>query len=245
MLCAIRLEIADAQSRHGALDAVDDSGAFAHQRLALTARPPVVFCLERRDRRHCAVAAFTPQPAQKGAFQQIDIQPVCLCPPVLARHRHARCMNDISLDAVRSQPAREPEAVPPGFVGDRDTRNRPTRLGCFVPPALQQAQQHLGIRHEFLQRVTLDSRHDPTDQPAPLAHLDHGDQRAILVQSGERSAQVIRLWHGAPRRFVAATIVPSARRSPHTILIRGSTIGPLRKGRPFFSRAPRVLISGP
>src|SRR5207253_10700578 len=36
-------------------------------------------------------------------------------------------------------------------------------------------------------------------------------------QSGERSAQVIRLRHGAPRRLFPATMMPCPRRSPHSI----------------------------
>jgi hypothetical protein len=57
------------------------------------------------------------------------------------------------------------------------------------------------IRRELLQRVALDTRHERAGQPARLAHLDHGDQSAILVQSSGRSAQVIRLRHGALRRL--------------------------------------------
>src|SRR4051812_22398984 len=44
--------------------------------------------------------------------------------------------------------------------------------------------------------------------PACLAHLDHHNQGAILLKGSEGSAQVVRLWHGAPRRFCPATIVP-------------------------------------
>jgi hypothetical protein len=79
-----RLEIADAEARQGAPHAVDEAGAFADQRFALAARPPGVFRLERRDRRRRAVIAFAPQPAEKGSFQQLDIQPIGLRPAVLA-----------------------------------------------------------------------------------------------------------------------------------------------------------------
>jgi hypothetical protein len=54
---------------------------------------------------------------------------------MLARDRHARGMDDISPDAVRLQPAGQPEAVPPGVAGNRDPGYRLTGLGCFVPPA--------------------------------------------------------------------------------------------------------------
>jgi hypothetical protein len=54
---------------------------------------------------------------------------------------------------------------------------------------------------EFLQRLAVDPGDNAGDRPARLAHLNDGDQRAILIQSGERSAQVIRLWHRALHRL--------------------------------------------
>ena len=92
-------------------------------------------------------------------------------------------------------------AVAPDLEGDRDTGNRPVGLGRLIAPRLQQEQQRLRIAHELLQRMTLDPRNDTSDKPTRLAHLDHGDHRAIPVESGEQSAQVIRLRHGAPHRF--------------------------------------------
>jgi hypothetical protein len=147
------------------------------------------------------MAALTAQPAQKGAFQQIDIQPVGLRPPMLARHLHAGGMDDIGLDAARLQPAGEPEAVPPGFVGNRDPVNRPTALNCFVPSALQQAQQRLGIRHEFLQRVPLDAGHNRTpSRPAWLISI-----KAINVLSWSRAASdLLNACPGAGRGHSAA-----------------------------------------
>ena len=62
-------ESADTEARKSALHAVDEACAFADQRLVLAARAPGVFHLERRDRRHCAVVALTPQPPQEGALQ--------------------------------------------------------------------------------------------------------------------------------------------------------------------------------
>ena len=66
---------------------------------------------------------------------------------------------------------------------------------------MQQPEQRPFVRVQLLCRMALYSRNDPGDEPARLAHLDDGDQRAILIQSGEASAQVIRLRHGALRRF--------------------------------------------
>src|SRR5271154_1733811 len=38
------------------------------------------------------------------------------------------------------------------------------------------------------------------DQPTRLAHFDDDDQRAILIQGGERLAQIERFGHGALHR---------------------------------------------
>ena len=49
---------------------------------------------------------------------------------------------------------------------------------------------------KFLQRLALDAGHDAGNEPARQAHLDHGYQRAILVQNGNASARVIGYWMG-------------------------------------------------
>jgi hypothetical protein len=127
------------------------------------------------------------------------------------------------LDAARPRPTGQPEAVPSSLVGHRDPRNRAASPCRLVPPAVQQPQQLFLIRCDLLQRMALDPRHHCSDKPALLAHLDHRNQCAILIQSGERSAQVVWLRHGALRRWVGAAIVPSLRRSPHSFLARLST----------------------
>ena len=53
----------------------------------------------------------------------------------------------------------------------------------------------------FFSGLALDGRYDPGDQPARLAQLDDRDQRAVLLQGEEASAQVVRLRHGTLRRF--------------------------------------------
>jgi hypothetical protein len=53
---------------------------------------------------------------------------------------------------------------------------------------MQQPQQALLVRDELLQQLSLHSRNNGGDEPARLAHFDHRDQRAILVESGERPA---------------------------------------------------------
>jgi hypothetical protein len=70
--------------------------------------------------------------------------------------------------------------------------------------------------------MAFDPGNNRADQPARLAHLDNGNQRAILVEGDEGPAQVIGLWHWrAPSRFSSddgAISSPPA----HTILIRAS-----------------------
>ena len=49
---------------------------------------------------------------------------------------------------------------------------------------LQQLQQCALVDRELLQRLALDARHDAGNEPARLAHLDHGDQRAVRFERG-------------------------------------------------------------
>jgi transposase len=79
---------------------------------------------------------------------------------------------------------------------------------------MQQPQQRCLIWFELFRWMTFDAGNDPGNQPTRLAHLDHRNQRAILVQSGQASAEVIHLWHGNPRR------VCSQRRWCHALATR-------------------------
>jgi tetratricopeptide (TPR) repeat protein len=54
------------------------------------------------------------------------------------------------------------------------------------------------------------------NQPARLAHLDHGNDRAILVQGDEGPAQVVRLGHRGTPSVPSATKLPFPRRPPHS-----------------------------
>jgi hypothetical protein len=52
---------------------------------------------------------------------------------------------------------------------------------------------------QLLARLTLNAGKHTANQPARLAHLDDGNDRAILVQGDEGPAQVVRLGHrGTP-----------------------------------------------
>ena len=78
------------------------------------------------------------EPAEKRAFELFGIEAIGLGAPVLPRHRHTRGMNDMSLDTARSQPAGEPEAVPPGLEGDRSTLDLVSGYLSLRSPSLEQ-----------------------------------------------------------------------------------------------------------
>jgi hypothetical protein len=61
----------------------------------------------------------------------------------------------------------------------------PDRL---IPPAMQQAKQPFWARLQLLARRTLNAGKHAGNQPARLAQLDDGYDRAILVQSDEGPA---------------------------------------------------------
>jgi hypothetical protein len=55
---------------------------------------------------------------------------------------------------------------------------------------------------QLLQRLALDARDHSCDKRARLAHLDHDDERAILVQGGEGSVEIepqpVERWRAGP-----------------------------------------------
>src|SRR6202049_2452424 len=211
-------EIANAQPGQRGLHSVDDARAFSDQALALPVRPLGVLFGHRRDARHAAVAPFPTQPPQKRPLQQFGVEPVGLRPSMFPRYCDTRGMDHMCLHPTRTQPARQPEAVAAGFEGKRNTRDLATGPDRLIAPAMQQAKQPFGIRLQLLARLTLNAGKHTGNQPARLAHLDDGNDRAILVQGDEGSAQVVRLGHqGTPsvrlqRRwfhFLPACPIPS------------------------------------
>jgi hypothetical protein len=108
-------------------------------------------------------------------------------------------MDHVSLDATRRKPARQPEAVAAGLEGKRNPRDLLPGPDRLISPAMQQCKQPFWARLQLLARLTFNTRNDAANQPARVAQLDHGNDRAILVQGDEGSAQVIRLGHrGTP-----------------------------------------------
>src|ERR1700724_1308403 len=115
------------------------------------------------------------------------------------RYGDTRGMDHMRLHPARPQPARQPEAVPTSFEGQCNPRDLAAGLDRLVTPAVQQAKQPFGTRLQFLAWLALNAGKHTGNQPTRLAHLDDGNDRAILVQGDEGPAQVVRLGHqGTP-----------------------------------------------
>ena len=160
------------------------------------------------------MAPFPTQPPQEPALQQLGVEPVGLCPAMLPRYRDTGGMDHVSLDATRRKPARQPEAVAAGFEGKRDPRDRAAGPDRLIPPAMQQAKQPFWVRLQLLARLTLNTRNDAANQPARLAQLDDGNDRAILIQGDEGSAQVVWLGHRGTPSITSTTKLPSSPSAP-------------------------------
>jgi hypothetical protein len=167
------------------------------------------------------MALLATQPAENRAHQQFRVDPIALGTPVLAGHSDACGMDDIGLDCLCLQPARQPESVPPGLIGADDPPDRLPGLACFIAPALQQLQQSARVRIKLLQWTPLDSRKHRRNEPLRLAHLDYRDQCAILLEGGEGPAGVKRLRHGDLPGVITAPedVHTLAAASPHSIWI--------------------------
>src|SRR5437868_3456781 len=108
---------------------------------------------------------------------------------MLPRYRDTRGMDHVSLYSTRRKPARQPKAVAAGFEGKRNPRDRAAGPDRLIPPAVQHGKQPFWARLQLLARLTLNTRNYAANQPARLAQLDDGDDRAILVQGDEGPAQ--------------------------------------------------------
>src|SRR5580693_10590612 len=98
-------------------------------------------------------------------------------------------MDHVRLDPARLEPARQPEAVAAGFEGKRNPRDLFTGPDRLIPPVMQHRKQPFWARLQLLARLTLNPGKHTGNQPARLAQLDDGNDRAILVQGDEGPAQ--------------------------------------------------------
>src|SRR5215467_8586593 len=219
-------EVTNAKPGQRALHAVDKPRAFLDQALALPIGPLGVLFGKRRYAHHAAMAPFAPQPPQEPALQQLGVETVGLCPAMLPRHGDTRGMDHVRLDATRRKPARQPEAVAAGFEGLRTPGDRAAGPNRLIPPAMQQSKQPFWARLQLFAWLTLNAGKHAGSQPARVAQLDHGNDRVILVQGDEGSAQVVWLGHrGTPSRKYSDEVAISSAARPI------ASLGPPQQGQ--------------
>jgi len=79
-------------------------------------------------------------------------------------------MNDVSLDALRSKPARQPQAVVSSFERHSGTCDPAAFHFGLRPPAAQHVQQCAFVDRELLQWLVLDAINKASNKPTRLAH---------------------------------------------------------------------------
>src|SRR6516162_2759880 len=234
-------EVTNAEPGQRALHAGDKPGAFLDQALALPIGPLGVLFGKRRHAHHAAMAPFAPQPTQEPPLEQFGVEPIGLGSSMFPRHGDTRGMDHVRLDATRRQPARQPETVAAGFESQRNPRNIAAGPDRLIPPAMQHRKQPFWARLQLLARLTLNAGKHTANQPARLAQLDDGNDRAILGQGDEGPAQVVRLKHrGTPS-------VRLQRRSCHVLAARPiESTGSAREWLPFcFVYLPETVRVSP
>src|SRR5258705_4338629 len=228
--------------------------ACPDQALALAIGPLGVLFGNCRDARHGAVAPFSTQPPQDPPLQYLGVEPVGLRPAMFPRYGDTRGMDHRRLHPARPQPARQPEAVPTSFEGQCNPRDLAAGLDRLVTPAVQQAKQPFGTRLQLLAWLALNAGKHTGNQPTRLAHLDDGNDRAILVHGDEGPAQVVRLGHqGTPSVGYSDDGASSSPPAPYHLSAGGRwirTLGPLvmdgdhHLGHDGVRRAPTVRLCG-
>src|ERR1700722_67944 len=183
-----RLEGADSETNEGRFDPIDNARAIAHQLLALPIRSSGILFLNGGDRHHAAVAPLAPQPSKERTLEQFGIEPVSLCPSLLAGNTDARGMNDIRLNAVLQKRACQPETVASRLVGHANPPYVATRSRGFVLPAPNESQQDVLVGTKFLHGLARDARQNAAYKPARQADLDNYNQRPVLFEDGKRAA---------------------------------------------------------
>src|SRR4051812_40571553 len=151
-------------------------------------------------------------------------------------------MDHVRFHPTCLEPPRQPEAVAAGFKGKRNPRDRAPSPDHLIPPAMQHCKQPFWARLELLARLTLNPGKHAGNEPARLAHLEDGNDRAILVQGDEGPAQVVRLGHRGTPSLDAATKLPFLAARP--IESRGPTEEARHPRRCRMTFAPTTSCSG-
>jgi hypothetical protein len=133
---------------------------------------------------------------------------------VLAGNRNTIWVNDVGLNVASPQPTRQPKAVASGLEGERYAADIAPSIDCLISPAMQQLQKTAFINVQLLQRMTFYPRQNPSDEPTCPAHLNDGNQCAVLFKCSEGSAEIVRLCHRALRSLMTGadnvTLSPDA-----------------------------------
>src|SRR5207247_1447253 len=108
------------------------------------------------------------------------VQPVGFRSAMFPRNGHTRGMDHVRLYLARLEPTRQPKAVAAGFEGNRNPRDSAAGPDRLIPPAMQHGKQPFGAWLLLLARLTLNTRNYAANQPARLAQLDDGNDRAVL-----------------------------------------------------------------
>src|SRR6202035_5161335 len=77
-------------------------------------------------------------------------------------------MDNVGLDTARPQPARQPEPVASGLVGDDNALDLAPRLARFGAPTIQKFQQCFLVGLELLERLAFDPRNNRRDDPLSI-----------------------------------------------------------------------------
>jgi hypothetical protein len=78
----------------------------------------------------------------------------------------------------------QPKAIASGLVSDSDALDPAPGLAGFVTPTIQEPQRHRLVGIEPLERLALNAGNNSINEPLRLAHLNHGDDRAVLLEAG-------------------------------------------------------------
>src|SRR5262249_36072539 len=102
----LRIDPPDAEPDQCCFHTIDEPALLANQALARAAwslgTPP------RRAGKGSGLEMTTPapHPPQKATFQELGAEPTLFSPPMFARHRHARRVDHMRLNATCIEPAR-------------------------------------------------------------------------------------------------------------------------------------------
>ena len=135
--------------------------------------------------------ALAAQPTEKGAHEQLRIDPVGLGAPMLTRNRDAARMDDVGLDLPLPQPTRQPKAVPASLEGNDDPADRLANFYRLIAPTVQKVQKRIFIRLQLLQRIPGDAGYQPGNNPPLQTQFDYGHKSAILVKGDEGPTEIV------------------------------------------------------